>query len=219
MNFVFFSLSGLTAACMVLLWAPALPAVAPRTHCAQELGEWTRVYEALKDGVEDYRQVKQEPVTPGIEQELTEKKSGISIAQTVQGVLRDRARRLDEARQKVEGAMMDEKDAFERCRRCLAQGRTKSDGVARSYPAMSERERFLSQLASEMLDEAFVQYKSHRAPAASAYSQYESELPPQGRYPFRTGPDSGRGYGGYSGYPPGRYDMPGSPYQGYFRWR
>ena len=206
------------AACALFSWAFTLPAAESGGPCGQELQEWTRAYDALKTSFGDYKQVKTDPVMPRIEQELAEKISGTVIAQTVRGVLRDRTRRLDEAKQKLEGAMMEEKNAFERCRRCLGQGRTRSGGVARSYPEMSERERFLSQLPDEMLDEAFVQYRNHRAPAASAYSQYGPELSAQSQYPFQTGPESRRGYERF-GYPPERYDMPGSPYQGYFRGR
>lgn len=206
------------ATCALFLWAFTLWAAESGGPCGQELQEWTRAYDALKKSVADYKEVKTDPVTHRIEQELAEKMSGTAIAQTVQGVLRDRTRRLDEAKQKLEGAIMEEKNAYERCRRCLGQGRARSGGVARSYPEMSERERFVSQLPDEMLDEAFVQYRNYRTPAASAYSPYGSEFAAQSQYAFPRGPESRRGYEGF-GYPAGRYDMPRSPYQGYFRGR
>jgi hypothetical protein len=147
--------------------------------CATDRVAWSNAYEALQAAMEGYRRIKNESVGPLIAREMDAHDRGLSIARVVEVVLKERGKKLSElGRQCLELANV-ELSFFEHWRRCASAGVQKRDSasVAAFKKISRDRDRLMAELRDLLLDEAYVQYKNHRAPAAPASPSYEANGP------------------------------------------
>ena len=139
--------------------------------CNVEAAGWTQAYEALARGIESCRSLKQESITPRIEQEL-EKEPRRPVAKSVQEVLKERSRSLEQAKKMCLELAERERSAYSEWRRCAGAGAGRRgrhdlqgpDGVTR------QRNELLVLLQDVLLDEAYVQYKNYRDPSRGSQS-------------------------------------------------
>ncbi|MEJ2717033.1 MAG: hypothetical protein P8182_07815 [Deltaproteobacteria bacterium] len=82
----------------LLLWTTPVLAAEVDGPCGRERADWGQAYQRFKAGVEHYRQIKDEPITPLIEKMIAEKGRGTSTAALVRSVLEDRKLRMADAR-------------------------------------------------------------------------------------------------------------------------
>ena len=152
--------------------------------CAKEHARWANAHESLQAGMENYRHFKYESVSPQIARDMGTQGKGKSLARIVQVVLKEREERLAELGRKCLELADLERSSLEEWRRCAtggAQRRDNSSAVA--FKTISrERDRLMSELQDLLLDEAYVQYKNHHAPAAPASPSYEANQPSGIRY-------------------------------------
>jgi hypothetical protein len=155
----------------------SVSALTADASCNVEAAGWTQAYEALARGIESCRSLKQESITPRIEQEL-EKEPRRPLAQSVQEVLKERSRSLEQAKTMCLELAERERSAYSEWRRCAGAGAGRRgrhdlqgpDGVAR------QRNELLASLQDVLLDEAYVQYKNYRDPSGG--SQTSSDQNP-----------------------------------------
>jgi hypothetical protein len=153
-------------------------------QCATEHARWLNAYESLQTGMENYRQIKYESVGPRIARDMGTQGKGASIARIVQVVLKERGERLSELSQRCLELADLERSSFKEWRRCAtlgAQRRDNSSAVA-VKSIIPERDRLMAELQDLLLDEAYIQYKNHRAPAAPTPPSYEANQPTGIRY-------------------------------------
>jgi hypothetical protein len=152
--------------------------------CATDHARWSNAYESLQASMENYRQVKYESVSPRIAREMETQGRGASTARIVQVVLKDRGDRLAELGQKCLELADLERSSFEELRRCAAMGAQRRDNSSAAVikGLSRERERLMAELQDLLLDEAYIQYKNHRAPAAPTSPSYEANQPSGIRY-------------------------------------
>ncbi|MGO9569034.1 MAG: hypothetical protein ACLP5H_15980 [Desulfomonilaceae bacterium] len=152
--------------------------------CDTEHARWSKAYESLQAGMERYRQIKYESVSPRIAREMGAHERGASIARIVEVVLKERRERLAELGQRCLEFADLERSSFEDWRRCATvrfQRRDNSSAVA-FKSIVRERDLLMAELQDLLLDEAYVQYKNHRAPAPPASPSYEANQPSNIRY-------------------------------------
>jgi hypothetical protein len=147
--------------------------------CATEQVTWSNAYESLQAGMEAYRQAKNEPVGPRISREMGAHDRGVSIARGVEVVLKERGDKLAELGRRCLESANVERSSFEQWRRCATVGIKRRDSASEAaFKKISrERGRLMAELRDLLLDEAYVQYKNHRAPDAPAYPSYEANQP------------------------------------------
>lgn len=152
--------------------------------CATEHARWSNAYESLQTGMENYRQIKYESVSPRIARDMGTQGKAASIARIVQVVLKERGERLAELGQKCLELADLERSSFEELRRCASMGAQRRDNSsAVLFKSISrERDRLMAELQDLLLDEAYVQYKNHRAPAPPTSPSYEANQPSGIRY-------------------------------------
>ena len=152
--------------------------------CATERARWSNAYESLQTGMENYRQIKYESVSSRIARDMGTQGRGASIAMIVQVVLKERGERLAELGQKCLELADLERSSFEELRRCAAMGAQRRDNSSAAvFKSISrERDRLMAELQDLLLDEAYIQYKNHRAPAAPTSPSYEANQPSGIRY-------------------------------------
>ncbi len=137
--------------------------------CNVEAAGWTQTYEALARGIESCRYLKQESITARIEREL-EKEPRRPMAKSVQEVLKERSRSLEQAKTMCLELAERERSAYAEWRRCAGAGAGRRgrrdlqgpDGVSR------QRNELLASLQDVLLDEAYVQYKNYRDPSGGS---------------------------------------------------
>jgi hypothetical protein len=147
----------------------SVSALTADASCNVEAAGWTQTYEALARGIESCRYLKQESITPSIEQEL-EKEPRRPVAKSVQEVLKERSRSLEQAKTMCLELAERERSAYSEWRRCAGAGAGRRgrhdlqgpDGVAR------QRNELLASLQDVLLDEAYVQYKNYRDPSGGS---------------------------------------------------
>jgi hypothetical protein len=147
--------------------------------CAAEQATWANAYQSLQIGMDAYRQTKNESISPRIARAMDTHDKGVSIARVVEVILRERRARLAElGRQCLELADAEE-SSFAEWRRCASGGAQRRDNsaVAAFKGVSRERTRLMAELQDLLLDEAYVQYKNHRAPAERASPSYEASQP------------------------------------------
>ncbi len=147
--------------------------------CATEHAQWSKAYESLQAGMENYHQVKSESVGPRIAKEMASHERGASIASIVQVVLKERGERLAELGQSCLELADLERSSFDEWRRCATGGvqRRDSASAATFKSIFRERDRLMAELRDLLLDEAYIQCKNHRAPATPASPSYEANRP------------------------------------------
>lgn len=148
-------------------------------QCAAEEAKWSKAYADLQAGMDNYRKVKYESVTPRIARDMTAHEREPSIARVVQAVLQERSERLAElGRTCLELAQL-ERSAFDEWRGCATTGisRRENSAMANFRSISLERDRLIIELRDLLLDEAYIQYKNHRAPDAPASPSYEANQP------------------------------------------
>jgi hypothetical protein len=152
--------------------------------CATEHARWSNAYESLQTSMENYRQIKYESVSPRIARDMGTQGRGASIAGIVQMVLKERGDRLAELGQKCLEFADLERSSFEAWRRCAAMGAQRRDNSSAVVIKSISRERdgLMAELQDLLLDEAYIQYKNHRAPAAPTSPSYEANQPSGIRY-------------------------------------
>jgi len=152
--------------------------------CATEHARWSNAYESLQTGMENYRQIKYESVSPRIAEDMGTQGRGASIARIVQVVLKEREERLAELGRRCLELADLERSSFEEWRRCVTVGAQRRDNAsAVAFKSIiPERNRLVAELQDLLLDEAYVQYKNYRAPAAPTYPSYEANQPSGIRY-------------------------------------
>ncbi len=173
--------------------------------CERERIQWGHAVDTLKKAMDDYSSVKNESVTPKIN-EIMAIGTRNSMAASIQLALRERANRMAEIGSLCQEAAAKERIAYDIWRRCGASQQRKSPSPP-PFPAMvsRERDRLVAQLQDLLMDEAYDQYKGQAAVSANGSSGYE----PEQREASQD--DRWRGYRGHS--PSGPW--PG--YQGYYR--
>ncbi len=152
--------------------------------CATEHAKWSNAYESLQTGMEDYRQIKYESVSPRIARDMGTQGRGASIARIVQAVLKERGERLAELGQRCLELADLERSSFEEWRRCATVGAQRRDNSSAVVfkSIIRERDLLMAELQDLLLDEAYIQYKNHRAPAAPTSPSYEANQPSGIRY-------------------------------------
>jgi len=147
--------------------------------CATERAQWSKAYESLQVGMENYHQVKNESVGPRIANEMAAHERRASIARIVQAVLEERGDRLAELGQRCHELADLERSSFDAWRRCASVGFQRRDSAsAVTFKSIfRERDRLMAELHDLLLDEAYIQYKNHRAPATPASPSYEANQP------------------------------------------
>ncbi len=143
--------------------------------CEVEIAKWGAACKALEEAIDSYRGVKEDSIAPSIERKRTQRGKGAPVARIVQEALTERSQRLAEAESKCLGVADAERTAFEEWRDCASGGRTRRGAPSRGGGVVAgskERERLLAKLRDLLLDEAYAQYKNHREPSPSGYSQY-----------------------------------------------
>ncbi len=148
-------------------------------HCGTEQATWSNAYQSLQAGMEAYRQIKNESVSPSIAREMGAHERGVSIARIVQVVLKERGKRLAELGRRCLELADAERSSFGEWRRCAIVGAQRRDSstVAGFKSLSRERDRLMAELQDLLLDEAYVQYKNYRAPAEPASPSYEANQP------------------------------------------
>jgi len=188
---------------IAVVWCSLVLLVCAEASCDAEHDDWTRAYEILRQRMDDYRRVKEESITPRIEEEFEKNEQNVSAARIVQEVLNNRARSMEEARTKCMESAERERSAFDEWRRCARVGATRRGNPDPRGPDAMVRQRneLLAYLQDLLSDEAYAQYKNYRDPSPASYTSYGSD---QGQYP---------------GQEPWRVQqqMGAYPYQGYFR--
>lgn len=185
--------------------------------CDAYLAEWVRVREELVERMDGYARIRDESVTPMIDQEMARAGARASMARVVQSALQERNRRMAESRRKIEEFLGQERDAFERWRLCTTDGRRRSGGTDRTNPEIRDRERVLARLNDLLLDEAYVQYKDHRERVPTDGSSYDSTYASRGRGRDWTGGDQPAVYNDRSRYGFEGYGGQWNRFRGYFR--
>ncbi len=152
--------------------------------CATEHATWSNAYESLLTGMENYRQIKYESVSPRIAKDMGTQGRGASIARIVQVVLKERGERLAELGRRCLELADLERSSFEEWRRCATVGAQRRDNAsAVAFKSiLPERNRLVAELQDLLLDEAYIQYKNYRAPAAPTSPSYEANQPSGIRY-------------------------------------
>jgi hypothetical protein len=152
--------------------------------CATEHARWANAYESLQAGMENYRQIKFESVSPRIASDMGTQGKRASISRIVQGVLKERGERLAELGRKCVELADLERSSLEEWRRCAMAGAQRRDNSSAAvFKSISrERDQLMAELQDLLLDEAYVQYKNHRAPAAPTSPSYEANQPSGVRY-------------------------------------
>lgn len=147
--------------------------------CSTERAQWSTAYESLRAGMENYYQAKNESVGPRIAKEMAAHERGASIAGIVQAVLEERGGRLAELGRRCLELADSERSSFDVWHRCATAGVQKRDSAAAITlkNIFRERDRLIAELRDLLLDEAYIQYKNHRAPAAPASPSYEANQP------------------------------------------
>jgi hypothetical protein len=134
---------------------------------ATEHATWSNAYESLQTGMETI--VRSRRVGKSrIARHMETQGRGASIARIVQVVLKERGERLAELGQKCLELADLERSSFEELRRCAAMGAQRRDNSSSAvFKNISrDRDRLMAELQDLLLDEAYIQYKNHRAPAA-----------------------------------------------------
>ncbi|GEM_PF-2458686 len=186
--------------------------------CKEERTVWLNALELLSQALQEHSVLKEEDTAPRIERELGQKGGRVSMARIVQEVLQERAKGLDDVRKRIEALAAEEKNAFERCRRCASTGRAGRNVLSRSDPEVASREKLMAQMKDQTLDEAYLQYKGSRLPLP--YTSAEGPgYASQAWYGEREGTSRSRGPYPGPGYDPYGYGNPRQPYPGYPGWR
>ncbi len=183
------------------VWLSVVASTPTEAGCEAESTGWTQACEALKQALESYGRIKGESITPRIEAKLEKTEPGGSTARSVQEVLKERTRSLDDAKTKCLELARSERSIYDEWRRCAGDGgghRRNPDPHGPNSVAR-QRSELLASMQDILLDEAYVQYKNYRdaSPASSSFDQSQ----------YMGGQNSSR---------PQRQTGP-YPYQGYFR--
>lgn len=158
---------------------------------------WMNAFERLKASAASVRQTKEASLASRIQQELSERGNGASVARGVQAVLKERSTALMRERSQCRDLAVQENETFDQWRRCAVGGNPRRGALQASGldAANAERKKLLSSLQELLLDDAYVQYKNYQAPAPPAYSGYDQQQA------WGTGRNPGYGYyQGYGGY-------------------
>jgi hypothetical protein len=185
----------------LVVWLSLVGSARIEAGCEPEAAGWTQAYGALEQAMESYRRLKEESVTPRIEEELKKTGQDRSIARSVEEVLKERTRLLGDAKTKCLDLAQSERSTYDEWRRCSGSGVGRRRNTDPNGPNRVARRRseLLASMQDLLLDEAYVQYKNYRDPSPASYSFDQS--------PYMGGPNSWR--------PPRQ--MGPYPYQGYFR--
>jgi hypothetical protein len=183
------------------VWLSVVGSERTEANCETETTGWTQAYEALEQAMESYRRLKEESITPRIQEELEKTEPGRSIARGVQEVLKARTRLLGDAKTKCLELAQSERSVYDEWRRCAGSGGGRRRNPNPQGPDSVARQRsgLLASLQDLLLDEAYVQYRNYRDPSPASYSFDQT--------PYMGGQNSWR---------PQR-QMGADPYQGYFR--
>jgi hypothetical protein len=156
----------------------------PPGPCATEHAKWANAQESLQASMENYRQVKYESVSPRITRDMETQGRGASIARIVRVALKEREERLAELGQKCLELADSERSSLEEWRRCATVGAQRRDNSSAVVfkSIYRERDQLMAELQDLLLDEAYIQYKNHRAPAAPTSPSYEANQPSGIRY-------------------------------------
>lgn len=167
--------------------------------CAKEHTQWNEAYGMLEEAVNELRDAKVASVEPKINQALADSK-GLSVAQRIQTILKERSRRISEATRKGVEAADQERTAFEQLRRCGV-----SDHSRRSAPStlplnemLRARNRILAELQELLADEAYAQYKQESPVPPSTYSGYGPDQQSAQYHNPQYNPGGRTGYGTYA---------------------
>jgi hypothetical protein len=154
--------------CMIF-WISA-SALTADASCDAEAAGWTRAYEELARGIENFRYLKQESITARIEQQLEKTESRRSMARCVQEVLKERTRSLGDSKSMCLELAERERSAYAEWRRCAGAGSGRRGRPDLQAPDSVARQRneLLVLLQDVLLDEAYVQYKNYRDPSRSS---------------------------------------------------
>ncbi|MGB6067774.1 MAG: hypothetical protein WBG50_23455 [Desulfomonilaceae bacterium] len=152
--------------------------------CGDEQAKWSSAYESLRAGMESYRKVKYESIGPQITQEIGKRESRKPIARIVRAALKERSERLAEAGERCRELADQEQYCFKDLQRCAAiGGRRRGNSSIANFTSISrERIRLIAELKELLLDEAYIQYRNHRAPATPASPSYEANQPSNIRF-------------------------------------
>ncbi len=152
--------------------------------CDGEQTKWSNAYESLRAGMESYRKVKYESIAPQITQEIATRGSRKPISRIVRAALKDRRERMAEAGERCRDLADQEQSCFKDLQRCATIGsRRRGNSSTANFKSISrERNRLIAELKDLLLDEAYIQYKNHRAPATPVSPGYEANQPSNIRY-------------------------------------
>jgi hypothetical protein len=160
----------------LVLWALPVWSVAD-DGCDAWRTQWINAFQALREGMDSARHLKDGSLASRIQQEMGDQGSGVSVARGVQAVLHERSVALNRGKDQCRNLAMEEHQAFERWRACAVGGNMRRGASQASGldAAAIERKKLLGFLQDLLLDEAYVQYKNYQPPTPPAYSDYDQQ--------------------------------------------
>lgn len=196
---------------LLLLLSGAFHHAVGEGPCEMERVQWANSFDALKNALDDYRRIKDESVTPKIN-EIVTKTSRYSIASAIQTALKARADRMAEAENLCQETAARERVSYDAWRRCGGQPQQRKNLPPQFAPGSvsRERDRLIAELHDLLLDEAYAQYKGQAATPVNGYGPEPSEQRGATREPRDDR------WMGYRGQAPANSN-PWSAYQGYYR--
>ena len=160
---------------ILLLFSGATRSAIGDGPCERERIQWSDAVDSLKKAMDDYSSVKNESVTPKIN-EIMAIGTRNSMAASIQLALRERANRMAEIGSLCQEAAAKERTAYDIWRRCGASLQRRNPSPQPLPATVSrERDKLVAQLQDLLMDEAYVQYKGQAAVSANGSSGYEPE--------------------------------------------
>ncbi|MFC1834638.1 hypothetical protein ACFL2Q_07885 [Thermodesulfobacteriota bacterium] len=135
--------------------------------CPREHSQWVSAYEAFQASLGDFVAIKNQPLGPSIERELSKGGKTVSMAVAVRSVLDYRGKLLDRARQRARRSGYDEKRAFKHWNNCASKISRRWKHTLRQLPEVAARNKLVGKLPAILMREAFIQYNPRAARALS----------------------------------------------------
>jgi hypothetical protein len=194
-------MTGILIAVMLVFLGIVQPAAA-QDPCETQRLQWLEAFDALKQGMEDYRLIKTASIMPRIT-EVFSNGNRASMAAVVQGILKKRGDRMAEAGNLCQDLAARERQAYDLWRKCNPAGQQRKNVPSQLSPGTvsKERDRLLAALHDLLLEEGYAQYKGYQAPAAASEQRSAGqEYSKDDRWMGYQGRESANPWAGYQGY-------------------
>lgn len=144
--------------------SPALSTDEGNPSCRSMQENWSKAFMLLKERTEALREAKAQAIGQRIEERISQREPGASIAVIVRSVLDRRRKEVAETSLGCSEVAEMERMAYEEWRRCsLAQRRQRNSPEGeRPELFLQQRNSLLNVLSDLMIDDAFLQYKTSR---------------------------------------------------------